>query len=197
MRTTRPNLFNLSFDIGGFEVESGYNGKSGWMRDSRNGLRTLTGDASIDFQAEAVYRNSLWLNAKKERSKITSGGRTDVGGHPANVVVITTAKGPRISLFFDSSTNLLLAEEFASSTSKRRYEYEDHRNINGLTQPSKIRFEIDGTAYEVTFEEIDPNARIARSEFKRQTPPVAKVSLRTPGVDHLYPRRRPGSRRGS
>jgi NAD+ synthase len=40
-------------------------------------------------------------------------------------------------------------------------------------------------------------ARVARNEFKRQTPPVAKVSLRTPGVDHLYPRRRPGSRRGS
>ena len=39
--------------------------------------------------------------------------------------------------------------------------------------------------------------RVARNEFKRQTPPVAKVSLRTPGIDHLYPRRRPGSRRGS
>jgi NAD+ synthase len=39
--------------------------------------------------------------------------------------------------------------------------------------------------------------RVARYEFKRQTPPVAKVSLRTPGVDHLYPRRRPGSRQGS
>jgi NAD+ synthase len=39
--------------------------------------------------------------------------------------------------------------------------------------------------------------RVARNEFKRQTPPVAKVSLRTPGVDHLYPRRRPGSRRGT
>jgi NAD+ synthase len=37
--------------------------------------------------------------------------------------------------------------------------------------------------------------RVARLEFKRQTPPVAKVSLRTPGIDHLYPRRRPGSRR--
>lgn len=37
--------------------------------------------------------------------------------------------------------------------------------------------------------------RVARYEFKRQTPPVAKVSLRTPGIDHLYPRRRPGSRR--
>jgi NAD+ synthase len=37
--------------------------------------------------------------------------------------------------------------------------------------------------------------RVARNEFKRQVPPVAKVSLRTPGIDHLYPRRRPGSRR--
>lgn len=36
--------------------------------------------------------------------------------------------------------------------------------------------------------------RVARMEFKRQLPPVAKLSLRTPGIDHLYPRRRPGSR---
>jgi NAD+ synthase len=39
--------------------------------------------------------------------------------------------------------------------------------------------------------------RVAAYEFKRQPPPVAKLSLRTPGIDHLYPRRRPGSRRGS
>jgi NAD+ synthase len=37
--------------------------------------------------------------------------------------------------------------------------------------------------------------RVAQMEFKRQLPPVAKISLRTPGIDHLYPRRRPGSRR--
>ena len=39
--------------------------------------------------------------------------------------------------------------------------------------------------------------RVAVMEYKRQTPPVAKISLRTPGIDHLYPRRRPGSRRES
>ena len=39
--------------------------------------------------------------------------------------------------------------------------------------------------------------RVARMEFKRQLPPVAKLSLRTPGFDHLYPRRRPGSQRSS
>jgi NAD+ synthase len=38
---------------------------------------------------------------------------------------------------------------------------------------------------------------VAQMEYKRQLAPVAKISLRTPGIDHLYPRRRPGSRRGS
>jgi NAD+ synthase len=35
---------------------------------------------------------------------------------------------------------------------------------------------------------------VASSEFKRQTSPIAKLGPRTPGVDYLYPRRRPGSR---
>jgi NAD+ synthase len=35
---------------------------------------------------------------------------------------------------------------------------------------------------------------VATSEFKRQVPPIAKLGPRTPGVDYLYPRRRPGSR---
>jgi NAD+ synthase len=44
--------------------------------------------------------------------------------------------------------------------------------------------------------QVDRVARtVARMEYKRQLAPVAKVSLRTPGIDHLYPRRRPGSRR--
>ena len=37
---------------------------------------------------------------------------------------------------------------------------------------------------------------IAGSEFKRQMPPVAKLTTRTPGVDYLYPRRRPGPSAG-
>ena len=43
---------------------------------------------------------------------------------------------------------------------------------------------------------VDRVARlVAASEFKRQMPPIAKLGRRTPGVDYLYPRRRPGSAR--
>lgn len=37
---------------------------------------------------------------------------------------------------------------------------------------------------------------VTRSEYKRQTAPIAKISPRTPGVDYLYPRRRPGPPKG-
>jgi NAD+ synthase len=36
---------------------------------------------------------------------------------------------------------------------------------------------------------------VAGSEFKRQVPPIAKIGPRTAGIDYLYPRRRPRSRR--
>ncbi|CAN5730995.1 NAD+ synthase [soil metagenome] len=53
----------------------------------------------------------------------------------------------------------------------------------------------DGQLVEMGFE-ADAIGRVQRllalSEFKRQMPPVAKLTLRTPGVDYLYPRRRPG-----
>jgi NAD+ synthase len=45
-----------------------------------------------------------------------------------------------------------------------------------------------------TVERVD--RMIAGAEFKRQVPPIAKLGPRTTGVDYLYPRRRPGSRRG-
>ena len=54
--------------------------------------------------------------------------------------------------------------------------------------------ELEGEGYEPRLvERIE--TLIARSEFKRQTPPVAKLGRRTAGVDYLYPRRRPGSAR--
>ncbi|CAN5453051.1 NAD+ synthase [soil metagenome] len=55
------------------------------------------------------------------------------------------------------------------------------------------------TSEQVVAEGFEPSlvARVeglvARAEFKRQMPPIAKVGPRTVGVDYLYPRRRPGS----
>lgn len=165
MQFARPDLYNIQFDVGGFEIESGYNGRSGWIRDSREGLRTLTGDASADFKAEAAFRSSLWLDARREKARFVSGGKANVNGRPANVVVLNTAKGGSIKLFFDSATKLLAREEFPSADGVRSFEYSDYRPIDGVAQAQRMKFEIDGERYAVIFDEITSNGSLARSEF--------------------------------
>lgn len=112
LRTAKPNLFNIEYDLAGFETELGFNGRSGWMRDSLTGLRTLTGDASTDLQAMSAFSNSLWLDLKKERAKIASGGTATVNGKTANVVSLTTSKNVTYKLYFDRASSLLVRNEF-------------------------------------------------------------------------------------
>ena len=58
------------------------------------------------------------------------------------------------------------------------------------TRDQLIAAGFDGTA-------VDRVTRmVTLNEFKRQVPPVAKLTTRTPGVDYLYPRRRPTPRSG-
>ncbi len=164
-QTTKPNLLNISFDIRGFETETGYNGRSAWTRDSRDGLQTLTGTASVNLPVIAAFRNNLWLNAKADKSKITAGGQANIGGKTANAVVITSAKGVAIKVFFDAATGLPLRDEMPAGNIEAICDYGDYRDVGGVKQPFFKRVTIGDQVYEVRFDEIEPNVMIAASEF--------------------------------
>ena len=165
MQAASPNFYNVKFDSDGFETETGYNGKSGWRRDSRDGLRTLTGDASRDFQAETYYRNNLWLNYKKDKSKITSGGQVNINGKPTNSVILTTAKGVQIKLYFDAATNLLLREEIPAGDLRKTLDYSDYRTTDGINESFIINEKIGEDRYEIKLDEIKHNLQIADADF--------------------------------
>lgn len=158
-------MFAEGYDIGGFETASGFNGKSGWIRDSKAGLRTVTGDRSTDFQAEAAYRNTRWLTAKTDKTKTSSGGTSNVNGKPANVVILTTAKGSKITLYFDATTSMLVREEFGSGSELRSFGYDDYRNVNGIQTPYLIRSTIDGETFETKLSEVKYNSAVAMTAY--------------------------------
>ena len=165
MRTAAPNLYRVGFDVDGFESEAGYSGRSGWARDSRQGLNTLTGEASRNFQAEALYRNNLWLNYKKEKSKVTSGGQAAIDGKQANVVTLTTVKSVSIRMYFDAVTGLPLREEIPSANGLKTFDYADYRLIHGVNQPFAVTYKTGDDVYEIKLDEIRPDASISRSAF--------------------------------
>ena len=165
MQASKPNLYNATFDIRGFESEVGFNGKSGWIRDSREGLKTFTGDESDDFKAEVFYRNWRWVDYKKQKAKIRGEGQVEIDGKQANVIVLTSAKGVPIKMYFDANTKLLLREEIRMGEETRTYDYKDYRPINGVKEAFLINTTINGEKYAIKFDQIVHNKQIAKTEF--------------------------------
>lgn len=164
-QTAAPNFYNESYDLDGFEIESGYNGKSGWTRNSREGLLTLTGTASRDFQTEVSYRNNLWLNFKKEKSKIVSCGQSKAGGKSANCLNLTTAKGVSIKLYFDAANGLLIREEIPAGDALKTFDYADYRSINGVQEPFSINAGIGEVVYAIKLENVTHNQTVVKADF--------------------------------
>lgn len=162
----QPSLYVREFDLRGLEVSAGYNGKSAWARDSRDGLRTLTGDASRDFQSEARYRNARWLDYKKEKSKLALGGQETIQGKPANAVVLTTVKNVKIKLYFDAASGMLIREEIPAGEITRIFDYSDFRPVGNLMEPHAVTISEGDGRYEVKLDQIVHNPQIDRAAFE-------------------------------
>ncbi len=164
-QSSQPNLLNISYDLGGFETETGFNGRSGWTRNSRDGLQTLTGSASVGLQAAATFRNNLWLRYKDEKAKLTSGGRAAVDGKNANVLILSTQKGIVIKLFFDAEAGMLIRDEVPMGELMAVTEYEEYRVISGVPQAFFERVTLGNDIYEIRHDDIRINTPIGVSEF--------------------------------
>lgn len=156
-QTGGGNFYSEGFDLNGFEYAMGFNGKSGWKRDSRDGLRTLTGDAAIDFPAEVSYRNNLWLKIKNERIIYTNAGNLVVNNKSANCLFRTNAKAVQIKICFDASSNLLVREEIPRGDSVIINEFNDFRAVNGIQTPFTINSKIDDESFEIKLDEVKYN----------------------------------------
>jgi hypothetical protein len=165
MYSLTPNLLTEFIEIDGFESESGFNGKSVWIRDSRDGLRTLTGLSSLDFQAEAVFRTSRWRNFGRDKWRAVSSGSTEIEGRRMTTVSVTTSKGRQFKLFFDPVTGLPAGDEFITDDGTRRTLYSDFIAVNGVPEPHRIRFFVEGETFEVVLERVAHNERLDRSRF--------------------------------
>ena len=164
-QASKPDLYNSKFDLRGFEREVGFNGKSGWVRDSREGLRTLTGAPSDNFKAEVVYRNWRWNKYRKRKEKVSSGGTANIDGKATNIVFLTNPKAVRIKMYFDTNTNLLVREEIPTANSVRIFDYSDYRPVNGVKEPFQISTSMDGEKYTIKLDQIVYNKNLVSSAF--------------------------------
>lgn len=165
IQSSSPNFYKRWFEFNGVEYIVASNGKSGWMRDSKNGLQTLTGKESLDFQEETNYRNNLWLNYKKDKSKIIYSGQSFINGKKTDSVTITSRKGVSIKVFFDIITGLPVREEIPFGEFTNSFDYSDFHLVDGIKEPFSIRATIQNEKFELKIDSIKHNPQISRANF--------------------------------
>ncbi len=164
-RTLQPTFYNESYDLNGLETETGFNGKSAWRRDSRDGLQTLTGVLSRDLAVEADFYNTLWLDYKKDKAKISSGGTANINGKPAKIIVLTSPKGAAIKIFFDAVSNLPFREEFPAGETIKAIDLSDYRAVNNIKTPFAIELKQGEDVFQIKLEDVKINGQIAKTKF--------------------------------
>jgi hypothetical protein len=164
-QVSAPNLYLVSYDLGGPENSAGYNGRSGWQRDSRNGVKTLTGDLGRDFQAEAAFHASRWFSYKLDKSKLSPAGSKVIYGKNCNGVNLTTFKGVRIAMYFDAATGLPVREEFPNGGTVKTLDYEDFRKVDNVLEPFRIIVSLGEEKYDIKLDEVSHDRPPARAGF--------------------------------
>jgi hypothetical protein len=171
----QPNLYRETISLNNSETVRSFNGKSAWMRDSRDGLRTLTGDSSESLKAESGFRASRWMRLKDEKTIISGGGKSSLFGKEVYAVTLTTAQNVKIKLFFDTVSNLLIREEIAFGDKNRVYEYGNYRLIDGIQEPYTIKFTEGNERFEIQVEQVLHNATNNRAAFDFPRNPNEKL----------------------
>jgi hypothetical protein len=163
--TQQPNLYRETISFKNSKTVRSFNGKSAWMQDSRDGLRTLTGDAGENLKAESGFRASRWMRTKEEKTIVSGGGKSSLFGKDVYAVTLTTTQNVKIKLFVDIVSNLLIREEIPFADKNRVYEYSNFRAINGVQEPFTIKFSDSNERFEIQVEQVLHNASNNRAAF--------------------------------
>ena len=153
-----PGQFWQELRVGSDLYAEAFNGKSGWRQDPAAGLRTLTGDAGRDFQAEARLRCVRWLEWKKDKGRLADAGPATLNGRAVRKVLLVTRRDVRIALYFDAGTGLLAGEEIPAGNGLRRYEYSDYRPVQNLRLPFAVTVADGRDTFRIAIETIRLNA---------------------------------------
>jgi len=143
-RTQRkaPSSERWELTFGNGQIISGTNARSAWEIGLDNRLRTLTGGESAAAKLRASLDASRLINFKKANvlARVVSLG--DLGSEPAHIVEFSMRSGAKFQYYFSVKTSLLT--KITGDVRNTRVLFEDYRPEQGITEPHRIRMNVDG-----------------------------------------------------
>jgi hypothetical protein len=149
--------------------EERFDGKTGYVIDSMQGNREVTGN-HLDNLRNEMFPTPL-LNYKERGETVELGGKETISGREAYLVILRPKSGPALRRYIDAESYLEV--RFITTASGQQGDIEqtidllDQREVDGVKVPFAFKGTSDVQAFSVQVTKVEHNQTIDQSVFSR------------------------------
>lgn len=159
--------------VGGGQVvnDQRFDGSTGFIVDTFNGDRQITGD-QLEAMKNAFFPSAL-LVYKEQGIQMTLGGREKVGDAEAYVLTMTPKSGPAARLFIDTASLMLVRTTMTidvpqlGGAVEQVVDFSDFRDVDGVKVPFTTTVRNPAQSITARFTTVTHNTEIPDSDFVR------------------------------
>ena len=159
-----------AFGAGQMTFDQRFDGTSGYVVDTLQGNRDITGD-----QLASMRNNSFptpYLTYRERGTSVRLDGKQKAGDREAYVLVLEPKSGPAVRQYIDAETYLLLrlvstAEAPQIGPLEQTTDLSDYRDVDGVKVPFAVKISSPVQTISVTITRVEHNVAIDDSLFSK------------------------------
>jgi hypothetical protein len=159
-----------AFNLGQVSIDQRFDGNTGFVIDTLQGNRDITGD-QLEMMRNTPFPNAL-LTYREAGIGVELAGTEKVGDREAFVLLLKPKSGPAVRQYIDTMTNLMLRQTVKATVEQvgeieQMTEILSYRNVNGIQEPVRIRTVSPIQTATIDITSIEHNAPVETSTFAK------------------------------
>jgi hypothetical protein len=156
--------------VGQMTIDQRFDGANGYVLDSLQGNRDITGD-----QLEAMrngYFPTPFLNYKENGIAVELGGKEKIGDRDAYLVILKPKTGPALRQYFDATSYLLIRQVVTANIPpvgelEQTTDFSDEREVDGVKIPFVLKSSSSAQNFAVSITKVEHNKPIDAAMFAK------------------------------
>lgn len=159
-----------AFNLGQVTVDQRFDGNTGFVLDTLQGNRDITGD-QLELMRNTPFPNTL-LTYREAGIRVELVGTEKVGDRDAFVLLFTPKTGPPVRQYIDTMTYLMIRQTVKATVDQvgeieQMTEVLAYRDVNGIQEPARVRTVSPIQTATITLSSIQHNAPVESSVFAK------------------------------
>jgi hypothetical protein len=160
--------------VGQMTIDQRFDGTTGYVMDTLQGNRDITGDQLESMRA--AYFPTPLLNYKENGMTLELVGTEKVGDRDAHVMILKSKTGPPIKLFFDAMTfsqirQVVTADVPPVGQIEQTIDFADEQEVDGIKVAHTLKASSTVQSFSVTISKVQHNVALDQAMFSKPANP--------------------------